>query len=287
MRAADSLPPWRPSDDHRHAVHRVGARGRALEAALDDLRTVAPPRSGSARSSRSAWPTATPPSTPRSARPSSRGTAAVSRGSPPPATRPRSRIGSEAQLAAISHRPARSPPRSGEPSRDVCRAIDGCGSRSTSAATRRSRSRSGPRRSRSRVARSGRTAGSPAEIGRPKAVRAVGTALAHNPVPARRPVPPRRPERRDDRPVLDGRPGNKRRVLASEGLDTRWLEAEAAAGKRFTRLGHDAHRVPPDLPPRPPGHRPPSSLVPEPAGGGGRRLPAVQALPTGGAAAAA
>ena len=31
-----------------------------------------------------------------------------------------------------------------------------------------------------------------------------------------------------------GGPEAKRRVLASEGLDTRWLEAEAAAGKRFT-----------------------------------------------------
>ena len=35
-----------------------------------------------------------------------------------------------------------------------------------------------------------------AEIGRPKAVRAVGTALAHNPVPARRALPPRGPQRR-------------------------------------------------------------------------------------------
>ena len=31
-----------------------------------------------------------------------------------------------------------------------------------------------------------------------------------------------------------GGPDAKRRVLSSEGLDTRWLEEEAAAGHRFT-----------------------------------------------------
>ena len=73
-----------------------------------------------------------------------------------------------------------------------------------------------------------------AEIGRPKAVRAVGTALAHNPVPLV--VPCHRVVRSDGMigQYSMGGPEAKRRVLASEGLDTHWLEAEAAAGKRFT-----------------------------------------------------
>jgi O-6-methylguanine DNA methyltransferase len=73
-----------------------------------------------------------------------------------------------------------------------------------------------------------------AEIGRPKAVRAVGTALAHNPVPLV--VPCHRVVRSDGMigQYSMGGPDAKRRVLASEGLDTHWLEAEAAAGKRFT-----------------------------------------------------
>jgi len=73
-----------------------------------------------------------------------------------------------------------------------------------------------------------------AEIGRPKAVRAVGTALAHNPVPLV--VPCHRVVRSDGMigQYSMGGPDAKRRVLASEGLDTHGLEAEAAAGKRFT-----------------------------------------------------
>lgn len=73
-----------------------------------------------------------------------------------------------------------------------------------------------------------------AEIGRPKAVRAVGTALAHNPVPLV--VPCHRVVRSDGMigQYSMGGPDAKRRILAAEGLDTAWLEAEAAAGKRFT-----------------------------------------------------
>jgi O-6-methylguanine DNA methyltransferase len=73
-----------------------------------------------------------------------------------------------------------------------------------------------------------------AEIGRPKAVRAVGTALAHNPVPLV--VPCHRVVRSDGMigQYSMGGPDAKRRVLSSEGLDTRWLEAEAAAGHRYT-----------------------------------------------------
>ena len=73
-----------------------------------------------------------------------------------------------------------------------------------------------------------------AEIGKPKAVRAVGTALAHNPVPLV--VPCHRVVRSDGMigQYSMGGPDAKRRVLRSEGLDTNWLEAEAAAGHRFT-----------------------------------------------------
>src|SRR6266550_2283091 len=73
-----------------------------------------------------------------------------------------------------------------------------------------------------------------AEIGKPRAVRAVGTALAHNPVPLV--VPCHRVVRSDGMigQYSMGGPDAKRRVLSSEGLDTRWLEEEAAAGHRFT-----------------------------------------------------
>jgi O-6-methylguanine DNA methyltransferase len=73
-----------------------------------------------------------------------------------------------------------------------------------------------------------------AEIGRPRAVRAVGTALAHNPVPLV--VPCHRVVRSDGAigQYSMGGPEAKRRILAAEGLDTAWLEAEASSGKRFT-----------------------------------------------------
>ncbi len=80
-----------------------------------------------------------------------------------------------------------------------------------------------------------------AEIGRPKAVRAVGTALAHNPVPLV--VPCHRVVRSDGMigQYSMGGPDAKRRILAAEGLDTHWLEAEAAAGKLYT--GSDTTHV--------------------------------------------
>ena len=73
-----------------------------------------------------------------------------------------------------------------------------------------------------------------AEIGKPRAVRAVGTALAHNPVPLV--VPCHRVVRSDGMigQYSMGGPAAKRRVLAAEGLDPGWLEAEAAAGRRWT-----------------------------------------------------
>jgi O-6-methylguanine DNA methyltransferase len=72
-----------------------------------------------------------------------------------------------------------------------------------------------------------------AEIGRPKAVRAVGTALGHNPVPLI--VPCHRVVRTDGTigQYSLGGPGNKRTILASEGLDPDGLEAAARRGERL------------------------------------------------------
>jgi O-6-methylguanine DNA methyltransferase len=80
-----------------------------------------------------------------------------------------------------------------------------------------------------------------AEIGRPRAVRAVGTALGHNPVPLI--VPCHRVVRTDGSigQYSLGGPANKRTILAAEGLDPDALESAARAGVRFT--GSDATRI--------------------------------------------
>jgi len=72
-----------------------------------------------------------------------------------------------------------------------------------------------------------------AEIGRPKAVRAVGTALGHNPVPLI--VPCHRVVRTDGTigQYSLGGPENKRAILAAEGLDPDALEAAARRGERL------------------------------------------------------
>ena len=72
-----------------------------------------------------------------------------------------------------------------------------------------------------------------AEIGRPKAVRAVGTALGHNPVPLI--VPCHRVVRTDGTlgQYSLGGPGNKRAILAAEGLDPDSLEDAARRGRRL------------------------------------------------------
>ena len=80
-----------------------------------------------------------------------------------------------------------------------------------------------------------------AEIGRPKAVRAVGTALAHNPVPLV--VPCHRVVRSDGfiGQYSLGGPAAKRTVLLAEGLDPDALEDGARAGRRY--LGSDTTHV--------------------------------------------
>jgi len=80
-----------------------------------------------------------------------------------------------------------------------------------------------------------------AEIGRPKAVRAVGTALGHNPVPLI--VPCHRVVRSDG--MLGqyslGGPENKRTILAEEGVDLPRLERLASSGVRF--IGSDTTKI--------------------------------------------
>jgi O-6-methylguanine DNA methyltransferase len=80
-----------------------------------------------------------------------------------------------------------------------------------------------------------------AEIGRPKAVRAVGTALGHNPVPLI--VPCHRVVRSDGMigQYSLGGPRNKRTILADEGADPDELETLARSGVRY--FGSDTTRI--------------------------------------------
>ncbi len=80
-----------------------------------------------------------------------------------------------------------------------------------------------------------------AEIGRPKAVRAVGTALGHNPVPLI--VPCHRVVRTDGTigQYSLGGPQNKRTILAAEGLDLPRLDRLSSGGIRF--IGSDTTKV--------------------------------------------
>jgi O-6-methylguanine DNA methyltransferase len=80
-----------------------------------------------------------------------------------------------------------------------------------------------------------------AEIGRPKAVRAVGTALGHNPVPLI--VPCHRVVRSDGMigQYSLGGPENKRTILAEEGADPAELETLARAGVRY--FGSDTTHI--------------------------------------------
>lgn len=72
-----------------------------------------------------------------------------------------------------------------------------------------------------------------AEIGRPKAVRAVGSALGHNPVPLI--VPCHRVVRTDGSigQYSLGGPENKRTILSAEGLDPGAMEDAARRGERL------------------------------------------------------
>jgi O-6-methylguanine DNA methyltransferase len=71
------------------------------------------------------------------------------------------------------------------------------------------------------------------EIGRPAAVRAVGTALGHNPIPVL--IPCHRVVRSDGSlgEYSGGGTEVKRAILSSEGLDPGWLDELARQGIRF------------------------------------------------------
>ena len=80
-----------------------------------------------------------------------------------------------------------------------------------------------------------------AEIGHDRAVRAVGTALAHNPVPL---VVPCHRVVRSDGTIGNysmGGSDNKRRILSAEGINVPALEAEAAEGIRY--IGSDTTHI--------------------------------------------
>ena len=120
-----------------------------------------------------------------------------------------------------------------------------------------------------------------AEIGRPRAVRAVGTALAHNPVPLV--VPCHRVVRSDGcigqyslggtgREADDpGRRGPRSRVAGGQG----------ARQDPFPRLGHDPHRLPANLPQREANHASPPGPVPLAGLRDGGRVPGVPRVPAG------
>lgn len=79
------------------------------------------------------------------------------------------------------------------------------------------------------------------EIGRPRAVRAVGTALAGNPIPLL--IPCHRVLRSDGQLGMYsmGGPAIKRALLAAEGAEPERLEALARAGVRYN--GSDSTRI--------------------------------------------
>lgn len=72
------------------------------------------------------------------------------------------------------------------------------------------------------------------EIGRPSAVRAVGTALRHNPIPLL--IPCHRVVRGDGElgNYAGGQPELKKDILKGEGLDLAWLQDLARRRKRFS-----------------------------------------------------
>lgn len=80
-----------------------------------------------------------------------------------------------------------------------------------------------------------------AEIGKPGATRAVGTALGHNPVPL---VVPCHRVVRTDGTIGNyslGGPHNKRAILAAEGLDPEAMETAARRGERL--VGSDTTHI--------------------------------------------
>ena len=93
-------------------------------------------------------------------------------------------------------------------------------------------------------------------------MRAVGTALGHNPVPLI--VPCHRVVRTDGTigQYSLGGPGNKRTILATEGLDPDALEDAARHGERLSGSTTTQHRLLAHLPPCAAGPGPVPRVVP-------------------------
>ena len=126
-----------------------------------------------------------------------------------------------------------------------------------------------------------------AEIGRPKAVRAVGTALGHNPIPLI--VPCHRVVRSDGTigQYSLGGPAQQADDPRRRGRRPGRPRGPGAGRDPLLRLGHDAHLLPADLPRRAAGHgAPPRAL---PLGRATRTRPAIapcKPLPAGAGLAA-
>ena len=121
-----------------------------------------------------------------------------------------------------------------------------------------------------------------AEIGRPKAVRAVGTALGHNPVPLI--VPCHRVVRSDGMigQYSLGGPQQQADDPRRGGRGPGGAGVAGAGGGPLLRLGHDAHLLHADVPRRAARHgAPPASTFPSAEAASTARLPAMHALPAG------
>ena len=116
------------------------------------------------------------------------------------------------------------------------------------------------------------------EAGHPTAVRAVGTALARNPVPLL--IPCHRVVRGDGGlgQYLSGA-GDKATLLAGEGPGPRPGRRPRRRGHPPDRQRHHRRRLLPVVPPRAPDHRRPPPRVREPRPGPRRRLPPLPRLP--------
>ena len=216
---------------------------RDLEAATGRAPDAARPRASPRTCSwRSVWPTAMPASTPPSARSSWPGTGSASRSSRRRRTTRRSRRRTWPGPGDRAHPVERVPAAaSREGHRPASRRRPAGHDRPRPARPHRLRTRrlaQGPRDPRGEVRPYGWIA---AEIGRPKAVRAVGTALGHNPVPLI--VPCHRVVRTDGTigQYSLGGPENKRTILAAEGLDLPKMERLAASGVRY--IGSDTTQI--------------------------------------------
>ena len=120
------------------------------------------------------------------------------------------------------------------------------------------------------------------EIGRPRAVRAVGSALANNPIPFV--IPCHRVVRTDGHigEYGAGGPEAKREVLAVEGVDADELERLASAGIRYFGSDTTQDLLLPVVPPRSASHAAAPDEVPLRRRCARGRVPGLQGVPAAG-----